>query len=96
MKSTRTRINRLAEYMSDGKWHKATAIKEWTGIDARRIRQIAEETSTLISSNKGYKLTDMAPEGEVLRCARSLRSRARKMELRADLISMDIKLRYEK
>lgn len=79
-----TDIRTIISVLAGQNWLAASALQSITGFDDRRVRAIAEASKgQVISSRYGYRLTREADQGEVLRCQRTLRSQARRMNRRA-------------
>ena len=72
-------ITGLLRYLDDGNWHTAKQIESLTGIRARMVRLIAEETGTLLGGQHGYKRVDMASADEINHTINALRSRCAAM-----------------
>jgi len=70
--------------LHDGGWHKGRELCALLGTDERTIRKIADQSrGSVISSDRGYKLTAFATVEEVDHAERRLLSQARKMTERA-------------
>ena len=79
-------LEALVCHLSDGKWRKSDLITKEIGVNARKIRSIAEHTGRFISGDLGYKLTEHATDEEVKRHLASLRSRASKIKRRIKIV----------
>lgn len=76
----------LWKELSDGKWHKAKDLS-FTMSGTRIIRAICEaEPDKFISTQAGYKRTDLATDAELINARNDLMSRVKKMQARAQAI----------
>ena len=80
----------LWQILSDGQFHKARDIAPRFGNkpgNTRIIRAICEaEPDKFISTQQGYKRTDLATDDELMNARNDLLSRVSKMQARADAI----------
>ena len=85
-KATPDDIFRVMAALQGGFWRKGRHIVLLDRIPARKIRAVAECTGDIISGQQGYKLLSAATPDEISAAIADLRSRARHIDNRADLI----------